>query len=97
VQSVFKTHIDVIHFRKTSTSRLTRDKEADQIACVALSPSRCHALPFTISCFYHWLPHPSLQLTLSRDPEVEAAMVEKLTALSQQPDIYERLVRALGK
>eukprot|EP00047_Mylnosiga_fluctuans_P002952 m.226726 g.226726 ORF g.226726 m.226726 type:complete len:825 (+) comp11469_c0_seq1:44-2518(+) len=62
VKSVFKTHIDVIHFKKTSSSRLKRDDDADQIL----------------------------------DPAVEAAKADKLKELSQMPDIYDRLVRALA-
>lgn len=61
VKAVFKTHIDVIHFKKTASSRMAREGDG-----------------------------------LFTDPAAEAAMAARLKALSQQPDIYDRLVRALA-
>ncbi len=66
VRAVYKTYIDVIHFRKTDSKRLRGREEED-----------------------------------GDDDGVQrqsfpAERVEQLKQLSQTPDIYERLSRALG-
>jgi len=63
VKSVYKTHIDVIHYSKSGAGRMTKKGEEGEEA---------------------------------EDPEVKAAFEAKIKALSQEPDIYDRLVRALA-
>lgn len=60
VKSVYKVHIDVVHFRKSDKKRL---HESD--------------------------PDSGVRFTQER--------INKLTELSQMPDIYERLSKALGE
>ena len=60
VKSVYRVHIDVVHFRKSDKKRL---HESD--------------------------PDSAVRYTQDR--------IDKLTELSQMPDIYERLSKALGK
>ena len=59
VKSVYKVHIDVVHFRKSDKKRL---HESD--------------------------PDSAVRFTQER--------IDKLTELSEMPDIYERLSKALG-
>merc|ERR1712102_244903 len=59
VKSVYKTHIDVVHFRKSNTQRLAGSNDGKEIAF---------------------------------DPE----RVKLLEELSQKPDVYERLARAIA-
>ena len=64
VRAVYKTYIDVIHFRKTDSKRLRGREEEDDDGVQRQS--------------------------------FPAERVEQLKQLSQTPDIYERLSRALG-
>ena len=66
VKAVYKTYIDVIHFRKTDTKRLRGREDEDP------DDDGVQRQTFT------------------------AERVEQLKQLSQTPDIYERLARALG-
>jgi DNA replication licensing factor MCM4 len=59
VKSVYKTHIDVIHFRKVDAHRLREDTDG-------------------------------------KEQHFPADRIEQIKALSRQPDIYERLARALA-
>ncbi len=71
VRSVFKTYVDVIHFRKTDTNRLHRREDEDEEEGEGKGEGAKKAF----------------------SEERMAA----LRHLSQMPDIYERLARALGK
>ena len=66
VKAVYKTYIDVIHFRKTDTKRLRGREDEDP------DDDGVQRQTFT------------------------AERVEQLKQLSQTPDVYERLARALG-
>jgi len=59
VKAVYKTHIDVIHFRKVDSHRLREDTDG-------------------------------------KEQHFPAERIEQIKALSRQPDIYERLARALA-
>lgn len=61
VKSVYKTHIDIVHFRKVDTKRLQVNEDADG--------------------------KPSMM-----DPK----RIEELKKLSETPDIYERLAKAIA-
>ena len=59
VKSVYKTHIDVVHFRKSGSDRLAGNNDGKEIA-------------------------------------FDAERIKLLEELSQKPDVYERLARAIA-
>ncbi|GAB1599558.1 DNA replication licensing factor mcm4-A-like [Argonauta hians] len=67
VKSVYKTHIDIVHYRTVNTKRLHMDSDADENGA-----------------------GEKRKLTLS--PE----RIEELKRLSETPDIYERLAKAIA-
>ena len=107
VKAVYKTYIDVIHFRKTDTKRLReRDNEEDEegyvlggrgrnkwvgVVCLSLHVTKIDMTMHIIICKL------TFYFILSQKKTFTAERVEKLKQLSGTPDIYERLAKALGK
>ena len=72
LKAVYKTYVDVIHFRRSDTKRLHEDNTDENVA-----PS-------------------SDPNAIKHGPVLSSERVAELKHLSQSPDIYERLSRALA-
>jgi len=71
LKAVYKTHVDVVHFRKTDSKRLHGSESSDSTSNATNNPEG---------------------VTTTLDPERLALIQE----LSQKPDVYERLARAIA-
>lgn len=94
VKSVYKTHIDVVHFRKVHDKRLREnDDEGDgQVFdflwwCIKI-------------CLFFGISYTLITvvlLILRKETLINEERLKIIKELSQKPDIYERLARAIGK
>jgi len=71
LKAVYKTHVDIVHFRKTDSKRLHGSESRAAMSTESNNPEG---------------------VTTSLDPERLALIQE----LSQKPDVYERLARAIA-
>ena len=71
LKAVYKTHVDIVHFRKTDSKRLHGSESSAAMSTESNNPEG---------------------VTTSLDPERLALIQE----LSQKPDVYERLARAIA-
>merc|ERR1719511_242525 len=71
LKAVYKTHVDIVHFRKTDSKRLHGSESGTTISNETNNPEG---------------------VTTTLDPERLALIQE----LSQKPDVYERLARAIA-
>jgi DNA replication licensing factor MCM4 len=91
VKSVYKTHIDVVHFRKVHEKRLREvDDEGD-----GLVPHSGFTLCLYIeySCIFTY----ELEYIFRKETLISEERLQIIKELSKKPDIYERLARAIGK
>ena len=80
VKSVYRTHIDVVHFRKVDVHRLRNEMERGYVTSIPT------ILIIKITIF----------LSYSKETRFSAEREALLHELSQKPDIYERLARAIA-
>lgn len=84
VKAVYKTYVDVIHYRKADYKKLReREEDDDDDEAYVFSINSLASHTFIIVYRVH--------------KAFTAERREQLKQLSQMPDIYERLAHALGK
>lgn len=96
VKSVYRTHIDVVHYRKIDMKRLYEEEEGYSSIFVIFATSFEMALPVRIfRKFSNKLLHYS-DYNYRKDHIFPPERIELLRNLSQKPDVYDRLARAIA-